>query len=292
MSTASSSPSFRPAASGPHAAGLPWPGIDLLRSAHRLFWLNACAYLLLFVSLLVLMMVDERLFQGVSVWKKPAKFALSLGVLFGTFAWFAALLPAEYWRSRAGRTLTWLALGTAAFEMAYIAGMAGLGQASHFNVSTLFTGVMYSLMGIGATVLVTTCLWLGIAIARRSPGWFSDPVRLAVVLGLMLTFLLGGGFGGYLGSQMGHWVNASPTDANGLLLFDWARDGGDLRVAHFFGMHAMQALPLFALLVVGTRGDRARPMGLARASVFAFAVLYAGVCIATFVQALMGLPLI
>jgi hypothetical protein len=228
--------------------------------------------------------VDERLLDGVSVWKKPAKFALSLGVLFGTFAWFAGLLPHDWRRSFGGRAVTWIAVLTAAFEMFYILLMAALGQASHFNVATPLTSTMYTLMGVGATLLVSMCLCLAIAIIRHCERWSQDPFRLAIVLGLILTFLLGGGFGGYLGSYMSHSVAATPSDAMGMPVFDWARDGGDLRVAHFFGMHAMQVLPVVGLLATG------RTFG--RSLVLAATLAYALLCVATFVQALQGVPLL
>ncbi|HSG88220.1 MAG TPA: hypothetical protein VLA56_03355 [Pseudomonadales bacterium] len=263
----------------PAAQGLPLTG---MRRAHPLWFANACAYLLLCAVLIVPLVLDERLLGGVSVWKKPFKFALSLGVLFATLAWCAGLLPRAWWRSATGRVLTWIAVPTAAFEMAYILIMAALGQPSHFNVGTPLTATLYSLMGIGAALLVSTCLGLAVAIAAHDDRWTRDPLRLAVVLGLGTSFFLGGGFGAYLGSHMSHWVAASPTDAGGLPIFDWARDGGDLRVAHFFGMHAMQALPVVGLLATG------RAFG--RSLVLASTLAWAALCIATFTQALRGVP--
>ena len=77
-------------------------------------------------------------------------------------------------------------------------------------------------------------------------------------------------------------MNAPRTDAGGLPLFYWSRQGGDLRVAHFFGLHAMQALPLFALAVRG--------LARARTTVVAFALLYSAMTVYVFVQAVLGRP--
>jgi hypothetical protein len=266
--------------SGPCLVAL--PSLRDLRSAHGLWTTQALAYLALFAVLLGLMVVDDRLFHGVSVWKKPAKFALSISVYIGTLAWFASLVPADFWVTVRGRLMSWLVVATAAFEMAYIALMAGLGEASHFNVSTPLTATLYSLMGLGAMTLTAVSPWLAFEIARVRPGWRADPFLWAVVIGLVLTFVLGAGAGGYLGGARSHWVDAPATDAGGLPLFDWTREGGDLRVAHFFGMHVMQLLPLLALAL----GRTLRAGAVLRA----VALVYSLFTVAVFAQAVAGRP--
>ena len=82
-------------------------------------------------------------------------------------------------------------------------------------------------------------------------------------------------------------MNAAQTDVNGLWFFGWARDGGDLRVPHFFGLHAMQAVPLCAVFLP-KRLDNIYACAL----VVLFSAIYAAGCIFTFFQAVGGWPFI
>ncbi len=252
--------------------------------SHRSWALCAAVFLLLAAAFLALSAVDTRLFNGVSVWSKPFKFALSLSVYFATLACFAPLLPAGYFATLRGKVLTWLPIACAAFEIVYIALQAALGEASHFNETTTLHSAMYSLMGVGAVTLVAMCVWMGVSILRHRG--VSDPYVVAVVAGLTMTFLLGGMFGGYMSSQPSHWVGGVVSDANGLWFFHWARAGGDLRVPHFFGMHAMQILPIMALPMAG------RQSRSALICVLLITTTYAAFTICTFLQAIVGKPFI
>lgn len=245
----------------------------------------AAVYLALATASLLLMGIDDRLLQGVSVWSKPFKFQLSIAVYFLTLAWFAPLLRAGFFTSWRGRVMIWLAVFWALAEIAYITFQGAIGETSHFNRSTAFHATAYSVMGFGAVMLVTVCLWMALEILVQTRGRRRSPYVWAVVAGLTLTFVLGGGFGGYLGGQAGHWVDAPATDAGGLWLFGWTRAGGDLRAAHFFGMHAMQVLPL-----LGWLAGRWMTRPAALATVAATSAGYAVVTTLVFVQALAGRP--
>jgi peptidoglycan/LPS O-acetylase OafA/YrhL len=64
----------------------------------------------------------------------------------------------------------------------------------------------------------------------------------------------------------------------------WSQTGGDLRVPHFIGLHALQALPLVALFLERRRRAGVRPM-------VATGVVWLGLFSVTLVQALRGQPL-
>jgi hypothetical protein len=262
-------------------SNLNWPTLGELKDSQPLWYYAAGFNFAVLAFCLVAGIFDERTLNGVSVWSKPVKFGLSIGLYFITLVWFATFLSRETLTGTAGKTLVAIPLISGVTEMVYIAIMASLGQASHFNFSSGFTSIMYSLMGVGAAAMVLVLPWLGYLIARQNP--MTNPLILAIVAGLCVTCVLGGGFGSHLGGQDGHWVNASRTDAGGVWLFNWATDGGDLRVAHFFGMHAMHAFPIFALLLPKNWGQPTKLLLLS-----GFMAVYTAFSVATFIQALNG----
>ena len=217
---------------------------NFLKSAKRgspLLWWSAAAMVVGMVICLALPLVDDRLIYGVSVWEKPAKFFLSLIVHTLTVAWAISLLPR---RSRSIGIASLIMVGAAWFEMAYMIFRASRGEASHFNVASTFAAIMYPLMGLGAVSLTTTSAYIGWQVWRERAGGVT---KEAAGLGLMVGAVLGTIAGAYLSSHTSHWIGGDQTDASGLAFFHWSTTGGDLRVAHFVGLHATQFVPLAAL---------------------------------------------
>lgn len=208
--------------------------------------------------------LDDRVLRGANVWIKPMKFALSIAVLALTTAWFIGHLRPEHRRGRSVDRIVWLLIGTGTFELGYIALQAALGEGSHYNVGDPLHGLMYTLMGLGALALTATQPMLAWALRRHADPARPPAYRLAVQIGLWLTFVFGAGVGGLLGSMQ------PPDAAPGATvpIFGWALAGGDLRPAHFIGIHAQQLLPL-AGWVLAKRGG----MHSHRA-VWAFTALY------------------
>lgn len=226
--------------------------------------------------------VDPRtLASGVNVWVKPTKFLVSLGVFALTTAWFFGYVRPERRRSRPMRAVVALTLIAGTFEIGWISWQAAQGLESHFNMSTIIYSIMYALMGLFSVVLIATTLPLAWEIARRPVVGLRSDFVAAVAIGLLLTFLLGTAAGAYMSAQAGHAVGAQGAHVP---FFGWNRSGGDLRIAHFLGVHAEQAIPLFALTLAGL-SKRARWIALAGGT-----ALYLAVTLALFAQAIAGRP--
>lgn len=249
MKTATTFRPMPPHSSRPGGLALP---ADLWREALRRQRTLTLSALLIWAAMLPALIawgLDERTVHEVNVWVKPLKFMASIGLFWLCTAWFIGLLEDRQRRHPAVRGLVAVALGTGLFEIVYITLQAALGQASHFNFSSPFHQVMYTLMGLGALALTATQPVLAWRIARHGRTDLPPVWRTSVVLGLTLTFVLGAGAGGLLGS-------VQPPSGAGLPVVGWHLGGGDLRPAHFVGMHAQQFIPFVGALLVAAGGRR------------------------------------
>lgn len=79
-----------------------------------------------------------------------------------------------------------------------------------------------------------------------------------------------------MGARLSHTVGAM-NDNSSLFVLGWSKTFGDLRVAHFIGMHALQVLPLVSYyLLKNTK------------MTIAFSLLYGLMALTTLIQALRG----
>jgi hypothetical protein len=162
---------------------------------------------------------------------------------------------------------------------------AARGTTSHFNFATPLDGAVWAVMGVSILCIWLAMLLLTVVLFRQSYaasawGW---SLRLGMVLAL-----IGTGSGGLMtvpNSQQlaaahvsgrlpiagAHTVGA-PDGGPGLPVTGWSADHGDLRVAHFLGMHGLQVLPLLAWWIARRRfagDDRTQ-----RKLIFAIAASY------------------
>lgn len=228
------------------------------------------------------LVVDRRVITGAPAWLKPAKFALSTTIACWSFA--LCIASTRIW-PRVTRGLDIVLAAGLFIEIALIDMQAARGTSSHFNFSTRFDGMVFGVMGVSIA-----CIWLAMLLLTvvlfRQPfagsawGW---SLRLGMVIALVGTGsgafmtvpnsqqLAAAHAAGQLAIAGGHTVGA-PDGGRGLPVTSWSADHGDLRIAHFLGMHGLQVLPLLAWWL----GRRRMPLEeqVQRRLVFASAVSY------------------
>ncbi|HSK13789.1 MAG TPA: hypothetical protein VK907_11280 [Phnomibacter sp.] len=232
-----------------------------------------CAVVFIFIAL-----VDHRQVLGVNAFIKPIKFFLSIGIFCWTMAWYLTLLAGQ--RATAIRWYSWMVVIVFTIEMLVIAMQPFRGQLSHFNVSTPLNGMLFSLMGIAIVTLTTWTLVTGIWFWRSPapegyPAGFWWGIRLGIVLFVIFSFE-----GMIMAQRLQHTVGA-PDGGDGLPLLNWSKQHGDLRVAHFVGIHALQVLPLLGHFLLK------RP-----AHILLGALVYASFAAWLFLRAMAGTPLV
>jgi hypothetical protein len=278
------------------------PAGDTIKSAltgeHSLLAVFTLAMVALLVVCLAGLALDHRTITGVSAWLKPAKFAASTAIYGATLLW---MLPHLRSFPRTARVVSIVTAVGLAVEMIVIVGQAVRGTTSHFNNSTPLDAALFATMGsfivfIWLMNLVAAALALRERFDDRVFGW-------SVRLGLILA--LSGVVSGVLmvmptaeqraamarGEQpkiVGAHTVGLADGGPGLPGVGWSTQGGDHRVAHFLGLHGLQAMPLLAWLLRRRRMTEKQRVGL----LFVGGAGYLGLVALLSVQALRGQPVI
>jgi hypothetical protein len=220
---------------------------------HRPLMIFAAAMAVLALVAAVGVFVDPRVLTGAPIWLKPFKFAVSFVLYTSTLAWMISLLPR---RSRLAEWAATVVVAMSVAEMVAIVTQVVRGQTSHYNETSPLNAAIWQVMGTSILVLFIAHFVIGVVVLRQR---LADPVSTHAVrwgLGLSLLGLLAA-VPMVRPAQMGHSVGV-PDGGPGLPVVGWSTTGGDLRIGHFVGLHALQALPILAILLnrfLGTRLD-------------------------------------
>lgn len=237
----------------------------------------------LLVAAVAGLLVDPRTIAGSPAWLKPAKFALATAVYSLTLAWLFSLLP-EWRRTRT--VVGWTSAVVFVLENGIIDLQAWRGTTSHFNVATPLDATLFAIMG--AAIVIQTVASAAVAFALWRQRIDNAPLAAAVRAGMLIT-LLGASSGGLMTRPTAEQLEAAratgrvavagahtvgaPDGGPGLPGTGWSREHGDLRAGHFVGLHAVQLLPLFAL-VVSRRRSSAIATGLVRVASSSYGALF------------------
>lgn len=215
------------------------------------------------VASIVGLLVDPRIITGAPAWLKPLKFAISTAVYSLTLAWIFQYL--SDW-PRVRRVVGWTTAIVFVLEVAIIDAQAWRGTTSHFNVSTIPNMILFIVMG--AAIMAQTLVSVAVAVALWRQRFTDKALGWALRIGMALTIA-----GAMIGLLMTRPTQAQLAEAHagvrmttagahtvggrdggpGLPVTGWSREHGDLRLPHFIGLHAIQAL---MILGIGLRSWR------------------------------------
>ncbi|MBX3523628.1 MAG: hypothetical protein KF807_10510 [Xanthobacteraceae bacterium] len=258
-------------------------GSDIWRTLHRdepvLLYATVILAAMMFPAFLAYL-AETRTFNGINVWIKPLKFMSSAAIFLATLAIFMPYLDQADRARKSVNAAVWIISVFLILEILYITFRASRAEASHFNRENVIGIVLYAWMGI--TILISTALagWIGWLILMGRDKIAAPELRYAIGVGLMLGTALGSLTAIYMSTQTGHWVGGVRNDSGGSFFFGWSRTGGDLRVAHFIGLHAMQGIPLIGWFASFISAAAVKP------AVIVSAALWVLVTAATFGQAI------
>jgi hypothetical protein len=247
--------------------------IELKRRNALLFWFGLFNLAVAIVCL-ILISVEETQILGVNRWLKPFKFYSSVGIMVLTMGWLLYYLN----NAKKIRTYSWLIVISMFFENGLIIAQAIRNTTSHFNITSSFNSIIFNLMGMFILVFTITVILICISFFKQKKFSIPDAYVWGIRLGI-LFFLFFSLEGGAMLGLLKHTVGG-PDGGPGLPVVNWSTQYGDLRIAHFIGIHSLQVLPLFGNYIARTKTQ----------TIF-FSVVYFLLASVLFLQAMKGIPL-
>jgi hypothetical protein len=246
----------------------------------RFGWLLAAT-----VAVLSAVMLSGGQALATSAWIKPIKFSVS----FATFAWtvslFFSALDLSYLQQKLSR---YAIAGSVTLEMTCL--IVQSWRSIHVGALTRVDLLAAQAASAMISVVTLVSIWLFAMFLRSSQGTLLiDKAQILAIRLSMAIFLVGNAIGGYMLARGSHTVGAS-DGTQGLPFLNWSSVAGDLRIAHFIALHAIQIIPLFAWLL-WQMSPRPSLKYRQRTVVIVSALVTLTVS-ATFIQAALGRPLL
>src|SRR5690606_30323337 len=226
--------------------------------------------------------IDDRTLMGVSVWIKPLKFTMSRAIDSLTIGFLLTIYP---YSIKEKRIINGIVAWTLFIELDIIICQASRGVQSQYNTTSLFDVVLYMCMGLLTMINVLILIILVIDTIRLKLHT-DKSVQWAILVGWLIV-LFSSWIGGQMISQLSHNIGVA-DGGSGLPLVNWSTVGGDLRIAHFFGLHGIQIIPFFAFWI-----SKKWPLPSRNQIIIVtiFGLLYAAWIGFVFYQAKQGIPL-
>jgi hypothetical protein len=246
------------------------------------------------------LILDDRILQYVPLWLKPFKFSISSLVFISSILYFLKYIPNKKFILLTNKIVSYGLM----IELIIIFFQAYRGKMSHFNNQTFEDFILFQIMAI-----TIVCVWLGFGVYTwklvKASEYGDELIFKGIQVGAIITFLtMPFAFTmpqpsktqlreiiknkSQIGLVVGSHTVEEKDPSQTYPLTGWAKTGGDLRIAHFLGLHAIQILPILAFLLNGLHFTISMQKWILRTTGFFYFILV----VAVLVQALKGIPIL
>ncbi|MDX1918548.1 MAG: hypothetical protein SFT81_05355 [Candidatus Caenarcaniphilales bacterium] len=226
-----------------------------------------------------LSLLDSTQITGLNRWYKPLKFMLSMMIYTGTMIFYVYWVPASL---KFKEIASWTAALTMIGESVLLFTQAIRGVPSHFNTTTIFDMAVFASMGILINLNLLMIVFMAILYWVGRPAL--SPVLTWAFRLSFIPFMLSNIEGALMVARLAHTVGAMDGSTPGLPFLNWSTKVGDLRPAHFWGMHSLQVFPIAGWMIDLVKFP---PIWIV-----IFLLIYLIVFFFYLAQALLGMPLL
>jgi hypothetical protein len=217
--------------------------------------LMVCFTFICLIFSLVGLVFDYRHINGELAWIKPCKFSISFTVYALSLIWLSGYLSKN---KKLFLFISAGAFGGAVIELAVIIVQVIRGTTSHFNTDTPFDETLWFAMrgAIFPVAFAIIVMYVLLLREKHLPAVLASGVRwgaFLTIIGLIpgILMFLPDSVQDLITAQRqfdGHTVGYA-EGGPGLPWLGWSTVAGDLRGAHFVGLHALQVLPVIAFFI-------------------------------------------
>ncbi len=199
---------------------------------------------------------DQRLISGEHAWIKPVKFSASLAIYGLTLYWLSQFLTNH---KPSFQKICQAALAGTVAELSIIITQVLRGASTHFNAGTAFDNAMawMAALAIWPVAYGMVAIFFMLLRERNLPPVLGVALKWGVLLSVVgcvpgVLMLVPAAVQDFITHSRHIYMETAgiPRIGPGLPFLGWSTVAGDLRVAHFVGIHALQFFPVAAFLLM------------------------------------------
>ncbi len=248
---------------------------DLQKRNKVLFWFGI-SQLIIVIICLFSSIYSDNVILGVNAFSKPLKYSFSSMITCWSLCWILYYMES----SSVKKSVSWIIGISVLLENLIILIQSFRTEPAHYNMSTPLNSLMSVLIIFFMLIFSLTLIRVAVLFFNQQKFPVSQHYTWGVRLGVLIFVSSSILIGGMMFGMMSHTIGGNDGDI-GLPFLNWSSKYGDLRVAHFLGVHALQVIPLLSYYVFKKKN-----------SVVYFSILYILLILIFVIMAFSEMPLL